>query len=169
MTISRTWALVSAGVALGVAIGAGVVAIAAAPAPQATSVKVCVTKKNVVRSADAAGACPRKTKKKTIGGATAWGHYNGFLVNQLPARSSNVASVSRFTGPEPTAAFYCVKFTQAIPLARRASAVLSRVFGNDPPQNSTLNNHPECPGGLVVRINNVGGPPDHGTFTFVVP
>ncbi|QMW65258.1 hypothetical protein H4N58_13705 [Mumia sp. ZJ1417] len=63
MSLSRTAVLVSAGVIVGLVAGGTTVAVAAS---SAKTVKVCTTKKGVVRSADAKGRCPKKSKKQAI-------------------------------------------------------------------------------------------------------
>ncbi|MGH1565127.1 hypothetical protein [Mumia sp. DW29H23] len=63
MSRTRTAVLVTAGVIAGLVAGGTTVAVASTATK---TVKVCTTKKYVVRSADAQGRCPKKTKKRAV-------------------------------------------------------------------------------------------------------
>lgn len=63
MSRTRSAVLVTAGVLAGLVVGGTTVAVATS---STKTVKVCTTKKGVVRSADAKGHCPKKSKKRAI-------------------------------------------------------------------------------------------------------
>lgn len=63
MELSRSSLLIACGAVGGLVVGASTVAVAAS---SGSSVTVCVTSKDVVRSASSKGACPKKTAKKSV-------------------------------------------------------------------------------------------------------
>lgn len=104
------------------------------------------------------------------GTATAWGTVNGFgTPSFLVWQSPNVAGVTREAGT--TAGFWCVTFTQPIPLERRISTVVGAGYFGALLANITDPSGTGCPGGLRIRgyagIND--STPANGIFTFVVP
>ncbi|WP_370614914.1 hypothetical protein [Mumia sp. Pv 4-285] len=180
MVSKRSVVLLAAGMVCGLLVG-GTTAYAVS---SAKTVKVCVTKAGVVRSANEKGKCPKRTKKRAVavrgpvgqrgvrgpagaaGTAMAWGSIT--VDGKVVPGSYRIKAVRQ----DNAAYQYCVQLSVALPESRLAAAQLRTTSGPGGFGHLEVG-LPNCPAGWLDistwRLSTGGFGASPEPFSILVP